>query len=82
MLMALVLVPLLAAVLAYAMPWRRWRPWLLATALATGATLVAFAADTDGPAAAILQRVAVTLPLAAMAAMAAMAAKVPGRGPC
>jgi hypothetical membrane protein len=51
--------------------WRRWRPWLLATALATGATLVAFAADTDGPAAATLQRVAVTMPLAAMAAMAA-----------
>jgi hypothetical membrane protein len=51
--------------------WRAWRGWLLASGLATGAVLVAFAADTSAPGAGVLQRVAVTIPLAAVAAIAA-----------
>jgi hypothetical protein len=51
--------------------WRRWRPWLLASAVATAATLIAFAADTSSPDAGVLQRVAVTIPLAAIAVVAA-----------
>jgi hypothetical protein len=51
--------------------WRPWRPWLLASGLATGAALVAFAADTSAPGAGVLQRTAVTIPLAAIAAVAA-----------
>jgi hypothetical protein len=51
--------------------WRPWRRWLLASAAATGVLLIAYTADVTGPAAAILQRVAVTLPQAAVAAIAA-----------
>ncbi len=51
--------------------WRPWRPWLLASAAATGVLLIAYAADVTGPAAAILQRGAVTVPQAAVAAIAA-----------
>lgn len=51
--------------------WRPWSPWLLASAAATGAILIAYTADVTGPAAAILQRAAVTLPQAAVAAIAA-----------
>jgi Protein of unknown function (DUF998) len=51
--------------------WRPWRPWLLASGLATGAVLIAFAADTSAAAAGVLQRVAVTIPLAVIAAVAA-----------
>jgi hypothetical protein len=51
--------------------WRRWGPWLLASAAATGALLIAYAADVTGPAAAAWQRGAVTLPQAAVAAIAA-----------
>lgn len=51
--------------------WRSWHPWLLAGAAATSVTLIGYAADVTGPAAAILQRVAVTLPQAAIAAIAA-----------
>jgi Protein of unknown function (DUF998) len=51
--------------------WKPWRPWLLASAAATAAILVAFAADTSAPAAGVLQRVAVTIPLAAITAIAA-----------
>ena len=51
--------------------WRHWRPWLLASAAATGLILTAYATDVTGPAAAILQRAAVTLPQAAVAAIAA-----------
>jgi Protein of unknown function (DUF998) len=51
--------------------WRPWRPWLLAGAGATAAALIAFAADTSAPAAGVLQRVAVSIPLAAVAAVAA-----------
>lgn len=50
--------------------WRSWRPWVLASGVATGAVLVAFAADTSAPAAGVLQRVAVTIPLAVIAAIA------------
>jgi len=51
--------------------WRPWAPWLLAGAAATGVILIAYATDVTGPAAATLQRVAVTLPQAAIAAIAA-----------
>jgi uncharacterized protein DUF998 len=52
-------------------PWGPWRPWLLASGLATAAVLVAFAADTSAPGAGVLQRIAVTIPLAAIVAVAA-----------
>jgi len=73
----LVYVDLVAAQLALAWrfgrdpAWRHWRPWLLASAAATGVLLIAYATDVTGPAAAILQRAAVTLPQAAVAAIAA-----------
>ncbi|MBV9383163.1 MAG: DUF998 domain-containing protein [Streptosporangiaceae bacterium] len=51
--------------------WRRWRPWLLASAAATGVILTAYAADVTGPAAAVLQRIAVSVPQATVAAIAA-----------
>jgi hypothetical protein len=50
--------------------WRTWRPWLLASAGVTAGLLIAYAADTSAPHAGIVQRAAVTLPLAAMAAIA------------
>jgi hypothetical membrane protein len=59
--------------------WRRWRPWLLASALATGVALVAFAAETSASGAGVLQRVAVTIPLAAVVAVAARLLRVPAR---
>jgi hypothetical membrane protein len=59
--------------------WRAWRPWLLASGLATGAVLVAFTADTSAPGAGVLQRVAVTIPLAAIAAIAARLLRTPVR---
>ena len=73
----LVYVNLVAAQLALAWrfgrdpAWRHWRPWLLASAAATGVILIAYVTDVTGPAAAILQRAAVTLPQAAVAAIAA-----------
>jgi Protein of unknown function (DUF998) len=51
-------------------PWAPWRPWLLASGLATGAALVAFAAENSAAGAGVLQRIAVTIPLAATAAVA------------
>jgi hypothetical membrane protein len=57
--------------------WQRWRPWLLASAAGTAAVLVAFAADTSAPGAGVLQRVAVTIPLAAVAAVAARLLTIP-----
>jgi hypothetical protein len=59
--------------------WRPWRPWLLASGLATGAVLLAFAADTSAAGAGVLQRVAVTIPLAAVAAVAARMLRTPAR---
>jgi len=50
--------------------WLAWRPWLLISAAATAAALIAFASDTSGPGAGILQRVAVSIPLAVIAALA------------
>ena len=50
--------------------WRSWRPWLLASGLATGAVLIAFVAVTPAAEAGVLQRVAVTIPLVAIAAIA------------
>ena len=57
--------------------WKPWRPWLLASAAATAAVLIAFAGDTSAPAAGILQRVAVTIPLAAITAIAARLLRIP-----
>jgi Protein of unknown function (DUF998) len=59
--------------------WRSWRPWLLASAAATGLLLAAYAADVTGTAAAGLQRAAVTLPQAAVAAIAARLIAVAAR---
>ena len=59
--------------------WEQWRPWLLASATATAAVLIAFASDTSAPPAGILQRVAVTIPLAAMTAIAARLLRTPAR---
>jgi Protein of unknown function (DUF998) len=61
--------------------WRPWRPWLLATGVTTGAVLVAFAADTSAPGAGVLQRVAVTIPLVAIAAIAARLLRTQFRTP-
>jgi hypothetical membrane protein len=62
---------LLARAFARDPAWRPWRGWLAASAAATAVVLIAFGADTSQPAAGVLQRVAVTLPLAAIAAIAA-----------
>jgi hypothetical protein len=58
--------------------WRAWRPWLLTSAAATAVTLTAFAADTSAPDAGIMQRVAVTIPLAAITAVAVQLVKMGG----
>ncbi|HEX6528030.1 MAG TPA: DUF998 domain-containing protein [Streptosporangiaceae bacterium] len=53
--------------------WRQcqsWRPWMLASGLASAAALIVFATDTSAPEAGVTQRVAVSIPLAALAAMA------------
>jgi hypothetical membrane protein len=50
--------------------WKPGRGWLAASAAATAAALVAYGVNTAEPAAGVLQRVAVTLPLAAIAALA------------
>jgi hypothetical protein len=60
--------------------WGGWRPWLRASAGATAAVLVAFAADTSAADAGILQRVAVSIPLAAIAAIAARLVRTPAIG--
>ena len=57
--------------------WKPWRPWLLAGAAATAAVLIAFAGETSAPAAGILQRVAVTIPLAAITAIAVRLLRIP-----
>jgi hypothetical protein len=58
-----------------------WRPWLLASAGATAALLIAFAADTSAANAGILQRAAVSVPLAAIAAVAVRLLRRPVRTP-
>jgi len=62
---------LLARSLAAAPSWRAWRPCLLTSGLATAAALAVFIPNTTSAAAGILQRIAVTIPLLAMAAVAA-----------
>jgi Protein of unknown function (DUF998) len=59
--------------------WASWRPWLLASGVATGAALVAFAAETSAAGAGVLQRIAVTIPLAATAAVAVRLLRTPAR---
>jgi len=61
--------------------WRPWRPWLLASAAATAAALIAFAADNPAAGAGILQRAAVSIPLAAIAAVAVRLLTGPVRTP-
>jgi hypothetical membrane protein len=75
---------LLARAFARDAAWKPWRRWLAASAAATAVVLIAFGADTSEPAAAVLQRVAVTLPLAAIAAIAARLAgpRVPAPATC
>jgi len=50
--------------------WRGWRPWLLGSAGVTAGLLAAFAAGTSAPGAGVLQRAAVTVPLAVITAIA------------
>ena len=61
--------------------WRPWRPWLLASAGATAAVLIAFAANTSAVNAGILQRAAVSIPLTAIAAVAVRLLRGPVRTP-
>jgi hypothetical protein len=61
--------------------WRPWRPWMLASAGATATALIAFAADTSAADAGTLQRVAVSIPLAALAAVAVRLLRGPVRPP-
>jgi uncharacterized SAM-binding protein YcdF (DUF218 family) len=51
--------------------WRGWRPYLLASGFATAVALAVFIPNTTSPAAGLLQRVAVTIPLITMTAVAA-----------
>jgi Protein of unknown function (DUF998) len=60
--------------------WQRWRPWLLASGIASAAVLVVFAAGTSSPDAGLVQRVAVSIPLAALAAIAARLLRTPAAG--
>jgi hypothetical protein len=59
--------------------WRPWRPWLAASALATAAVLAVFAAETSAAGSGVLQRVAVTIPQAAIAAVAVRLLRTPVR---
>jgi hypothetical protein len=51
--------------------WRPWRRYLLASGIATAAALAVFLPNTTSPSAGLLQRIAITIPLAAMTAVAA-----------
>ncbi len=51
--------------------WRPWRGYLLGSGIATAVALAVFLPNTTSPSAGILQRIAVTIPLAAMTAVAA-----------
>jgi hypothetical protein len=59
--------------------WRRWRRWLLASAGVTTGLLITFAAGTSAPDAGVLQRAAVTVPLAVLAAIAIRLTREPAR---
>jgi hypothetical protein len=50
--------------------WRAWRGYLYASAAATAVALAVFIPDTTNASAGILQRIAVTIPLLAVAAVA------------
>ena len=56
--------------------WRPWRRYLLASGIATAVALAVFLPNTTSPSAGILQRIAVTIPLAAMTAVAARLAEL------
>lgn len=62
---------LLAREFGAAPRWRGWRPYLLAGGIATAIALAIFIPNTTSPAAGVLQRVAVTIPLITMTAVAA-----------
>lgn len=70
--------PLLARRFAATSSWRAWRRYLLASGIATAAALAVFVPNTTSPSAGILQRIAVTIPLAAMTAVAARLASPSG----
>lgn len=77
----LVLAQLLLARRFAATPsWRPWRRYLLGSGIATAVALAVFLPNTASPSAGILQRIAVTIPLAAMSAVAARLAYLDGRG--
>jgi hypothetical protein len=59
--------------------WRAWRPYLLASGSATAAVLAVFIPDDTSSSAGILQRIAVTIALLAMAFVAARLATRPSR---
>jgi len=61
--------------------WRPWRRYLLASGIATAVALAVFLPSIASPSAGLLQRIAVTIPLAAMAAVAARLARLPA-SPC
>jgi hypothetical protein len=56
--------------------WRAWRPYLLASGVATAAALAVFIPNDTSRIAGILQRIAVTIPLLAMTAVAARLASL------
>lgn len=56
--------------------WRPWRRYLLASGIATAAVLAVFVPNTTSPSAGLLQRIAVTIPLAAVTAVAAKLARL------
>jgi hypothetical protein len=60
--------------------WQAWRPGLVGSAAVTAAALIAFAAGTSAPGAGILQRVAVSVPLAVVTAIAARLVRTPVTG--
>jgi hypothetical membrane protein len=72
---------LLAREFGAAPRWRGWRPYLLASGIATAVALAVFLPNTTSPAAGLLQRVAVTIPLIAMTAVAARLAVTEVGGP-
>jgi hypothetical protein len=57
--------------------WRPWRRYLLAGGIATAVALAVFIPNTASPTAGLLQRIAVTIPLAALTAVAARLARLP-----
>jgi Protein of unknown function (DUF998) len=71
---------LLARAFARAAACQPWCRWLAASAAATTVALIAYGANTSEPAAGVLQRAAVTIPLATIAALAARLAGSQARG--